>query len=142
MKTLNEQQSEEGLDIPTFLKREKKNGSVRKISPRASRPSKGKKASTRKTIEYKIPSKPKDHPIHPDTVVEWIAYQRAQAIAYGKIGRSYKSSPDEKLIALRKEADAKAYIKEMNHYLRTGDWISNVWGQDGSNRTLWRKVAA
>ena len=98
--------------------------------------------STQKTIEYKIPLKPKDHPIHPDVVAEWITYQKEEATAYGKIVRSHKSSPDEKAIALRKQTDAKSYIKEMNHYLRTGDWISNVWGPDGSNRTLWRKVAS
>jgi len=98
--------------------------------------------SIQKTTEYKIPLKPKDHPIHPDTVAEWIAYQRAEATAYGKIARSYKASPDEKAIASRKQTDAKAYIKEMNHYLRTGDWVSDVWGADGSNTTLWRKVAS
>ena len=101
-----------------------------------------KKRSIPKTIEYKIPTKPKDHPVHPDRVVEWIKYQKSEAAAYGKIARSRKSSSEEKLIATRKQLDAKAYTREMNHYLRAGDWISDRWGRDGENKTLWRKVAS
>ena len=121
MKISQEKQAEDVTVIPTFLKRNK---------------------SSTKSRHVNRPSRQKDHPIHPDVVAEWITYQKEEATAYGKIVRSHKSSPDEKAIALRKQTDAKSYIKEMNHYLRTGDWISNVWGPDGSNRTLWRKVAS
>lgn len=32
----------------------------------------------------------------------------------------------------------EGYIRDMEWYLRTGDWISNFWGEEQQKRTVWR----
>ena len=35
---------------------------------------------------------------------------------------------------------ARAYIREMNHYLEHGDWVSNTYGEYQEKRVRWKKV--
>ena len=40
--------------------------------------------------------------------------------------------------AKNKELDHKTYAKECEHYLKTGDWISNFYGMYQENKIIWK----
>ena len=37
--------------------------------------------------------------------------------------------------------DLEGYIRFMKHYLKHGDWISNVYGEHQEKRIKWRMIA-
>tara|TARA_R100000742_G_C4259416_1_gene77248 strand:- start:475 stop:750 length:276 start_codon:yes stop_codon:yes gene_type:complete len=37
-------------------------------------------------------------------------------------------------------ANLQAYIREMNHYLQHGDWISDVYGMNGDRKINWKTI--
>ena len=43
--------------------------------------------------------------------------------------------------AIAKRSMRDGYIKDMRHYLRTGDWISLFYGKDMQNLTKYRVLA-
>ena len=43
--------------------------------------------------------------------------------------------------ALMKYEYIRGYIADMEHYIRTGDWISNTYGLEQQNKTKWRTIA-
>jgi len=43
--------------------------------------------------------------------------------------------------ALMKYEGIRGYIADMEHYIRTGDWISNTYGLEQQNKTKWRTIA-
>ena len=68
----------------------------------------------------------KDHPLNPEIVKKWIVFNKGAAIEWGSISRQ------------KKELDYKTYAKECEHYLKTGDWISNVYGMYQENKIKWK----
>ena len=38
--------------------------------------------------------------------------------------------------------DIEGYIRFMNHYLKHGDWISDVYGENQEKRIKWRVIAS
>ena len=42
--------------------------------------------------------------------------------------------------ALMKYESIRGYIADMEHYIRTGDWISNTYGLEQQNKTKWRTI--
>ena len=42
--------------------------------------------------------------------------------------------------ALMKYEYIRGYIADMEHYIRTGDWISNTYGLEQQNKTKWRTI--
>lgn len=43
--------------------------------------------------------------------------------------------------ALMQYENIRGYIQDMEHYIRTGDWISNTYGLEQGNKTKWRTIA-
>ena len=75
---------------------------------------------------------PEDHPRHPKKVKEWIKTQKGLA-------SSERSSVRQNLKgAVAQLAIHEGYIKHMQTYLRTGDWIDIFYGEHQQNKIRWR----
>ena len=80
----------------------------------------------------------KDHPLNPEIVKKWIVFNKGAAIEWGSISRQKKIGENERIEAKNKELDHKTYARECEHYLKTGDWISNVYGMYQENKIIWK----
>jgi len=70
-----------------------------------------------------------------DNVKEWIKYNK-------DILNSYRPLIRQKVPgAMMKHEMIRGYISDMEHYIRSGDWISNYTGREMQNRTRWRAIA-
>ena len=94
-----------------------------------------------KNIYPSVLAKPDDDPLSLKSVKNWIKHNKEKSAAYLTNSRRRGASPKQ-VIQDKINADgAKAYIRMMEHYLRTGDWISNFMGQDEEMKTQWKCVA-
>ena len=64
------------------------------------------------------------------------------------LAASYKQSMKVKTIDNKERAKNTllynkydGYVQDINWYLRTGDWISDYWGEDMNNKTKWIVIA-
>ena len=80
--------------------------------------------------------KDKEHPLYIGNVEEWLKFNDEQRKIYAREARKgHKTALAQSLIY-------EGYVKEIRHYLRSGDWISNFYGKDQEHKTIWRTVAA
>ena len=79
-----------------------------------------------------------DHPLNPEKVKKWIVSNKEEANAYGVESRRKKIGENERVKARNKELDHKTYARECEHYLKTGDWITNVYGMYQENKITWK----
>ena len=94
-----------------------------------------------KNIHPKILEKPDDDSLSLKSIKKWIKHNKVKAAAYLTNSRGRGVSPKQ-IIQDKINADgAKAYIRMMEHYLKTGDWISNYMGEDEEKKTQWKCVA-
>ena len=94
-----------------------------------------------KNIYPSVLAKPDDDPLSLKSVKKWIKHNKEKASAYLTNSRRRGASPKQSIIDKIHSESAKAYIRMMEHYLRTGDWISNFMGQDEEMKTQWKCVA-
>ena len=102
---------------------------------------KNKAPAEYKNIYPKVLAKPDDDPLSLKSVKKWIKHNKEKASAYLTNSRRRGASPKQSIIDKINSENAKAYIRMMEHYLRTGDWISNFMGQDEEMKTQWKCVA-
>ena len=105
-----------------------------------------KARSKRAPAEYKniyssVLAKPDDDPLSLKSVKLWIKHNKEKAAAYLTNSRRRGTTPKQSIADKINADGAKAYIRMMEHYLRTGDWISNFMGQDEEKKTQWKCVA-
>ena len=105
-----------------------------------------KARSKKKTAEYKnvypsVLAKPDDDPLSLKTVKKWIKHNKEKASAFLTNSRRRGASPKQSITDKINSENAKAYIRMMEHYLRTGDWISDFMGDDEEKKTQWKCVA-
>ena len=80
--------------------------------------------------------KDKDHPLYIVNVEEWLKHNEDMYRLHAKYARKkLKGSLAQSLIH-------EGYVRELRHYLRTGDWISDFYGKDQEHKTIWRTVVA
>ena len=78
---------------------------------------------------------PDDHELHPKKVKVWIKTQKDLVkSARGAVRQKIKGSEAELAIH-------EGYIKNMQKYLRDGDWVDNFYGEHQQNRITHRCVA-
>ena len=78
---------------------------------------------------------PDDHALHPKKIKEWIKTQKGLASSVrGEVRQKIKGAEARLLIH-------EGYIKNMQRYLRDGDWIDNFYGEHQQNRITHRCVA-
>jgi hypothetical protein len=77
----------------------------------------------------------KDHPLYIDNVKKWLDKNINLAHEYARLSRKKEKG------ALALSLIHEGYVKEIKHYLRHGDWISDYYGEDQEFKTK-RKVIA
>ena len=108
----------------------------------AARLEKAREARAEKNPDYRlsgvhesIRDLPDEHPIAPKKVKQWIKTQKDLAkSARGAVRQKIKGS--EAQLAIH-----QGYIKSMQTYLRTGDWVDIFYGEYQQNKIRWRSVA-
>ena len=105
-----------------------------------------KARSKKKTAEYKnvypsVLAKPDNDPLSFVTVKKWIKHNKEKASALLSHSRQKNISTKESTTQKTKGENVKAYVRYMEHYLRTGDWVSNFQGADEELKTQWKCVA-
>ena len=105
-----------------------------------------KARSKKKTAEYKnvhpsVLQKPDDDPLSLKSVKKWIKHNKEKASAYLTNSRRRGATPKQSIIDKIHSENAKAYIRYMEYYLKSGTWISMFMGEDEELKTQWKCVA-
>ena len=105
-----------------------------------------KARSKKKTAEYKnvypsVLAKPDDDPLSLKTVKKWIKHNKEKSSAYLTNSRRRGATPKQSIADKINSENAKAYIRMMEYYLKSGDWVSNFMGADEEMKTQWKCVA-
>ena len=75
------------------------------------------------------------------SVKQWIKHSKDLVLEYNKIARSRASSSQEAQKASNAADHKKVYIRDLEYYLKTGDFISYFSGQDELTKVIPRCVA-
>ena len=78
---------------------------------------------------------PEEHPRHPNKVKEWIKTQKDLASSARSVVKQ-KIKGSEAQLAIH-----EGYIKNMQKYLRDGDWIDNFYGEHQQHKVRWKCIA-
>jgi hypothetical protein len=81
-----------------------------------------------------------EHPLHIDKVEEWLEHAEENKKEYARLARKkIKSLSCKNPLAC--SLIHEGYIKEIKHYLRTGDWISSVYGMEQEHIVRRKRIA-
>ena len=94
-----------------------------------------------KNVHPIVLSKPDDDPLSLKSIKKTIKHNKEKASAFLTNSRRRGASPKQSIADKINADSAKAYIRFMEHYLRTGDWISDFMGDDEEKKTQWNCVA-
>ena len=135
----------------TVIKREKVNPlkKKRKLSEETKEKLRERLAAMRakkKPADYKNVAKsvlelPDDDKYSFKNVKEWIKHSKDLVSEYTKTARSRATTPQDKQKASNAADHKKVYIRELEYYLKSGDYISYFSGQDETNKVSPRCVA-
>ena len=94
-----------------------------------------------KNIHPKVLEVPDDDPLSLKSIKKSIKHSKDRASAYSVNSRRRGATPKQAITDKINSENVKAYIRFMEHYLRTADWISNFMGDDEEKKTQWKCVA-
>ena len=94
-----------------------------------------------KNIHPSVLKKLDDDPLSLKSVKKWIKHNKEKASAYLTNSRRRGASPKQAITDKINSESVKAYIRNMEHYLKSGDWVSMFMGADEEMKTQWRCVA-
>jgi len=94
-----------------------------------------------KNIHPNVLAKPDDDPLSLKSIKKSIKHNKDKASAFLTNSRRRGASPKQSIADKIHADNTKAYIRFMEHYLRTGDWISDYMGDDEEKKTQWKCVA-
>jgi hypothetical protein len=94
-----------------------------------------------KNIHPSVLLKPDDDPLSVKSIKKWIKHNKEKASAYLTNSRRRGATPKQSIIDKIHSENVKAYIRFMEHYLKSGDWISNFMGDNEEKKTQWKCVA-
>ena len=94
-----------------------------------------------KNIHPKVLEIPDDDILSLKSIKKAIKHSKDRASAYSVNSRRRGATPKQAITDKINSESVKAYIRFMEHYLRTGDWISNFMGDDEEKKTQWKCVA-
>ena len=105
-----------------------------------------KARSKRTPAEYKniypsVLAKPDDDSLSLKSIKKAIKHNKEKSAAYLTNSRRRGASPKQSIIDKIRSENVKAYIRFMEHYLKSGDWISDFMGEDEEKKTQWKCVA-
>ena len=78
----------------------------------------------------------KDKPLNISDVKDWLEYNDNMRKKYSILARKKEKG------ALSESLIHEGYVKEIKHYLRHGDWISDFFGKNQEHKITWRTVAS
>ena len=76
----------------------------------------------------------KGHPLYVDEVKRWLETTTILANNFARLARKKEKG------ALALSLIHEGYVKDIKHYLRHGDWISNFYGEYQEFETKWRMI--
>ena len=100
-----------------------------------------KKPADYKNIAKSVLALPDDDKYSFKNVKKWIKHSKDLVSEYNKTARSRVSTPQEKQKASSAVEHKKAYIRYMELYLKSGDWVSMFSGEDENQKVIPRCVA-
>ena len=99
-----------------------------------------KKPADYKNIAKSVLALPDDDKYSFKNVKKWIKHSKDLVSEYKKIARSRGSSPQEKQKASTAADHKKVYIRYMELYLKSGDWVSMFSGEDENQKVIPRCI--
>ena len=100
-----------------------------------------KKPAEYKNIAKSVLDLPDDDKYSFKNVKAWIRKSKDLVAEYNKTARGMRFAPQEKQRASMAADHKKAYIRDLEYYLKTGDFISYFSGQDELTKVIPRCVA-
>ena len=100
-----------------------------------------KKPADYKNIAESVLALPDDDKYSFKNVKTWIKHSKDLVLEYNKIARSRVSSSQEAQKASTMAEHKKAYIRYMELYLKSGDWVSMFSGEDENQKVIPKCVA-
>ena len=100
-----------------------------------------KKPADYKNIAESVLALPDDDKYSFKNVKTWIKHSKDLVLEYNKIARSRVSSSQEAQKASNVADHKKVYIRELEYYLKSGDFISYFSGQDEATKVIPRCVS-
>ena len=100
-----------------------------------------KKPADYKNIAKSVLALPDDDKYSFKNVKIWIKHSKDLVLEYNKIARSRVSSTQEAQKASTTAEHKKAYIRYMELYLKSGDWVSTFSGEDENQKVIPRCIA-
>tara|TARA_R110002096_G_scaffold128064_6_gene276221 strand:+ start:1619 stop:2083 length:465 start_codon:yes stop_codon:yes gene_type:complete len=94
-----------------------------------------------KNIHPMVLAKPDADVLSLKNVKLWIKQNKLKASAFASNSRRRNATPKQSILDLQKSDNTKAYVRMMEHYLKTGDWISNYMGENEETKTQWTCIA-
>ncbi len=94
-----------------------------------------------KNISKIVMSLPDDDTYSFKNIKAWIKHNKEMVAALNGQARSRSATDKERRTSEISSASKKAYIRYMEYYLKTGDWISMFSGQDEEHKVVPRCVA-
>jgi uncharacterized protein YdhG (YjbR/CyaY superfamily) len=100
-----------------------------------------KKPADYKNIAESVLALPDDDKYSFKNVKEWIKHSKDLVLEYNKIARSRASSSQEAQKASTAADHKKVYIRDLEYYLKSGDFISYFSGQDENQKVIPKCIA-
>ena len=100
-----------------------------------------KKPADYKNIAKFVLALPDDDKYSFKNIKTWIKHSKDLVSEYNKSARSRVSTPQEKQKASNAADHKKVYIRDLEHYLKTGDYISYFSGQDETTKVIPKCIA-
>jgi hypothetical protein len=100
-----------------------------------------KKPADYKNIAESVLALPDDDKYSFKNVKEWIKHSKDLVLEYNKVTRSRATSSQEAQKASTAADHKKVYIRDLEYYLKSGDFISYFSGQDENQKVIPRCVA-
>ena len=95
-----------------------------------------RKPAKNESIHHSVLALDDDHVLSAKNVKSWIKSQKdlMSSLRY-EVRKDVKG-------ARARYYDIEGYIRFMNHYLKHGDWVSDVYGENQEKRIKWRVIAS
>ena len=100
-----------------------------------------KKPADYKNVAKSVLALPDDDKYSFKNVKKWIKHSKDLVSEYNKTARSRVSSSQEKQKTSNAAEHKKAYIRYMELYLKSGDWVSMFSGEDENQKVIPRCIA-
>jgi hypothetical protein len=102
---------------------------------------KKRKPAEYKNIHHTVLSKPENDKLSMKNVKGWNKEAKEDAAAHAKNARGRGITPQIQQREMAMSESKKAYVRQMEHYLRTGDWIAQFMGAKENELTQWKCLA-